>query len=72
MNVKKYKVLRDIPINDPKNYDEIIIEKDTIVYECIYHTYGCISHTGIAVTRNENGGYPFFEIHNEDVELIAL
>ena len=70
MNIQKYQVLRDIPSNDPDNYAEVPLPKGTFVYECIYCTYGCISNTGIAVTLNENGDYPFFEINKEDVELV--
>jgi hypothetical protein len=69
MNIKKYKILRDIGLNDKNNYSEVPLTKGTVVYRCIYPTYGCISHTGIAVTFNTNGDYPFFEINQADVEL---
>lgn len=38
------------------------IEEGTIVYEFLGCTYGCITNSGIAVTLDINGGYPFFEV----------
>jgi len=68
--IKKYKLLRDITSDDPDNYAGVPLLKDAFVYGCIYPTYGCISENGIAVTFNEDGDYPFFEINKEDVELV--
>lgn len=38
-----------------------------VVYRCGLPTYGCISPTGVAVTRSP-GEYPFFELPLDSVE----
>ena len=38
------------------------LKKGDIVYECVRHTYGCISGHGTACTYDPEGDYPFFEL----------
>lgn len=46
------------------------LQKGEIVYECVKATYGCISHTGVACTNDENGNYPFFELPADALSLL--
>jgi hypothetical protein len=70
MNVKKYKLLRDLPAYSRGNYSGQPLPKNTELYECIYHTYGCITENGIALTFSPDGDYPFFEVQRDFVEKI--
>lgn len=63
-----YKVNRNLGIHD--SYARRPLAKDTILFECTRHTYGCIGHGGIAVTFDSDGDYPFFEINEEDVNPV--
>ena len=64
-----YKVLRDLGSDDTCYHREI--KKDTILYGCEQHTYGCISPNGVAVTFQPDGDYPFFEIKKTDVQVLS-
>ncbi len=43
-------------------------EEGEKVYRFTGATYGCISGDGIAVTLNENGDNPFFEVPDDSVD----
>lgn len=60
----QFKVNRDITRKECDWLDEDV-KKGTIVFECVKHTYGCIGPSGIAVTMDSNGDYPFFELPYE-------
>ena len=63
MSIEYYRVVRDLTAEESTYHKPI--SKDTVVYRCIETTYGCISPDATAVTFDECGGYPFFEIRNE-------
>ena len=69
--IKKYKVLQANRAADRE------VKSGDIVYYAIYYDYGLSSddtnYTGIehiSVTRNEDGGYPFFTIPLRDLKEI--
>jgi hypothetical protein len=68
--IKKFKVNRDVTRTECGWLSETV-EKDSVVYECIMTTYGCISPSGIAVTIDQDGGYPFFELPYDSLEEMA-
>jgi hypothetical protein len=65
----KFKVKRDVT-KEECDWLRETVDEGSIVYECVYNTYGCISPSGIAVTKDEEGGYPFFELPYTALEKI--
>lgn len=63
----KFKVKRDVTV-DECHWLRDTVKEGTIVYECVYNTYGCISGSGIAATMDPDGGYPFFELPYSSLE----
>lgn len=63
----KLVVTRDVPISECDWLKEDI-KAGTIVYKFYDATYGCIGMNGTAVTFNENGDYPFFELPWDSVQ----
>lgn len=65
---KKFKVIREITIKECCWLENNIL-KDTIIYIYDGYTYGCITHTGVAVTVNYNE-LPFFEVPKDAIKGI--
>lgn len=66
----KFKVKRDVT-KEECHWLRETVDEGSIVFECVRHTYGCIGPSGIAVTRDEEGGYPFFELPFSSLEKIG-
>lgn len=50
--------------------DHGVLEIGTIVYACYKPTYGALSQDGVAVTFDEEGDYPFFEVPKNSVDWV--
>lgn len=44
------------------------LDQGTVVYKAVGCAYGCITPYGVAVTFDEKGDYPFFEVPTNSVE----
>lgn len=65
MGIKKYKLTRDVTIEECHWLDRDFKEGE-FVYEYTYHTYGCISPDGIACSEIEKET-PFFELPKNSI-----
>ena len=64
----KYKVNRDVTQKEC-HWLKATVQKGTIVYKYMGHTYGCITPAGIAVSRKDQQ-LPFFELPKDALTII--
>jgi len=68
-----YKVKRKVTVKECDWLDNDI-QEDTIVYKYYGHTYGCISHKGMAITfsphKVDNVNSTFYELPRDALELV--
>lgn len=48
------------------------IPEGELLYICTKPTYGAVSCTGTAITRSEDGDYPFFELPNDSIRRVGV
>jgi hypothetical protein len=46
------------------------ITKGALLWYCQKYDYGCVTPNGVAVTTQEDRGYPFFEMPRDSLEDI--
>lgn len=68
--MKAYKVNRLVSKEECPHL-EVDVQPGTIVHHCRKATYGCIGE-GFAATLDPNGGYPFFELPWDAVNVVLI
>ena len=69
MNAPKYRVIRDLTTDETTH--EFPLAKGTVLFACTRPTYDWIEKQGSkAMTLQEDGNYPFFEVPENSVEEI--
>lgn len=67
----KYRVTRDVSGFDEHNYSGKDVPEGTILYKAMRPTYGCVdTRSGIALSEDQSGDYPFFEFPLDAVEAL--
>lgn len=65
---QEYILIRDVTRKECPWLERNFI-KGEIVYECLKHTYGCVTDKGIACTESSSGDYPFFELPKNSIKI---
>lgn len=71
MSARAMLVTRTVTRNECPWLDGDIAEGE-LLYECRQATYGCVAWTGVAATRDSDGGYPFFEVPRSAVRYVGV
>lgn len=71
MGARAVMTTREITPEECPWLDEAI-PADELLYICNQATYGCVSPWGAAITRDPDGGYPFFELPTGALRKVGL